>query len=285
MKAVTDADLKLFPVEWIMADDVYQFLNRLNEREKNSGFVYTIPTEAQWEYACRGGATSPEECAFDFYFAQPTNDLSSDLANFDGRDPAGRAPKGPLLGRTTKVGSYPPNRLGIYDMHGNVLEWCQNRFPDGSWEWVFRGGSYENSGTDCRAANRNYYWKTHPIAKLLMKGIRTPNVGLRIVAGPSDGSRIDDEADQRPAQATELAPQIEQHPEPTTATPSTPTAPVSVQTPQAPASPKEITNSLGMKLVFVPSGTFWMGFRGSQRQVEVPATSTWASIRSHRSNG
>ena len=142
VKDIFDADLKLFPVECVSWKDIQKFLKRLNEREDNRGWLYRLPTEAEWEYACRGGATSQEECAFDFYFDQPTNDLSSHLANIDGEYPAGNAPKGPHLNRTTKVGSYPPNRLGIYDMHGNVWEWCADLFEAGGSSRVVRGGCW-----------------------------------------------------------------------------------------------------------------------------------------------
>jgi formylglycine-generating enzyme required for sulfatase activity len=141
VKDVSDADLKQFPVEQVSWDDAQEFLKGLNSREKASGFLYGLPTEAEWEYACRGGATSQQDCAFDFYCDQPSNDLSSEQANFNGNFPAGSAPKGKYLERTTKVGSYKPNRLGIYDMHGNVWEWCADLY-DGGPARVIRGGCW-----------------------------------------------------------------------------------------------------------------------------------------------
>src|SRR5208283_3503076 len=113
-------DLKQFPVELVSCDDAQKFIKKLNEQEKGKGWLYRLPTEVEWEYACRGGATSEEECSYDFYFAKPTNDLSSKQANFDGTEPGGNADKGPYLGRPAKVGSYAPNKLGLYDMHGNL---------------------------------------------------------------------------------------------------------------------------------------------------------------------
>jgi formylglycine-generating enzyme required for sulfatase activity len=153
VKEVSDADLKQFPVENVSWDMVKDFIEKLNAREKGSGWVYRLPTEEEWEYACRGGASSKEECAFDFYFDRPTNDLSSKQANFRGDFPAGNAAKGPFLGRPTKVGSYQPNRLGIYDMHGNAWEWCADTLSGGSVR-VFRGGSWSIYGSFCRAALR-----------------------------------------------------------------------------------------------------------------------------------
>jgi formylglycine-generating enzyme required for sulfatase activity len=160
VKDVSDAELKDFPVERVSWDDVQKFLGKLNEREKDSGFVYRLPTEVEWEYACRGaalssaGSMSKEECSFDFYFAQPTNALSSRQANFNGKYPCGGAGKGPYLGRTCKVGSYQPNRLGIYDLHGNVWEWCQDT-DDGGETRVFRGGGCYDGAKHCRASTRD----------------------------------------------------------------------------------------------------------------------------------
>ena len=114
VKDISDADLKQFPVENVSWNDVKEFIDKLNEREKdrNAGWMYRLPKEAEWEYACRGGATSPEDCSFDFYLDKPTNDLSSAQANFDGTSPAGNAPKGDYLERPQKVGSYPRTGWG-----------------------------------------------------------------------------------------------------------------------------------------------------------------------------
>jgi formylglycine-generating enzyme required for sulfatase activity len=87
VKDITDADLKLFPVEMVSWDDAQEFIKKLNGKEHGRGFLYRLPTEAEWEYACRGGATSEEECSYHFYFAKPTNDLFSEQANFNGNAP------------------------------------------------------------------------------------------------------------------------------------------------------------------------------------------------------
>jgi formylglycine-generating enzyme required for sulfatase activity len=154
VKGISDADLKQFPVERVSWEDLQEFLARLNQREANRGLLYRLPTEAEWEYSCRGGATSQQDCAFDFYFAQPTNDLSSEQANFNGNYPAGNAPQGHYLERTTKVGSYQPNRLGLYDMHGNIWEWCADDSDVRGPVRVIRGGGWYNYGAHCRASSR-----------------------------------------------------------------------------------------------------------------------------------
>src|SRR5262249_23113697 len=127
---------------------------KLNEKERNGGYLYRLPTEAEWEYACRGGVTSEYECSFHFYFEKPSNDLSSDQANFNGTVPFSNAPNAKYLGRPTRVGSYPANKLGLCDMHGNVWQWCADRFQGGSVR-VDRGGSWDCSGSLCQATYRN----------------------------------------------------------------------------------------------------------------------------------
>ena len=156
VKDITDEDLKKFPVESVSWNDVQVFIKRLNEREKGKGYVYRLPTHAEWEYACRGGATTEEECSYHFYFEKPTNDLSSKQANFDGRNPFGKGDKGPYLGRTTKVGSYAPNKLGLYDMHGNVWQGT-NHSDDGGSDWRVRGGGWNSVAGSCRAVCRSVY--------------------------------------------------------------------------------------------------------------------------------
>src|SRR5262249_2889683 len=112
-KDISDEELKLFPVEEVSWDDAQEFIKKLNEKKRGDGYRNRLPTEVEWEYACRGGAPSEEECSFRFYVATPTNDLSSEQANFDGTEPFGNAPKGKNLRRPTRVGTYPPNKLGL----------------------------------------------------------------------------------------------------------------------------------------------------------------------------
>jgi formylglycine-generating enzyme required for sulfatase activity len=168
---ISDEELKLFPVESVSWDDAQAFLKKLNEKERGRGYWYRLPTEAEWEYACRGGATSLGECSHHFYLDKPTNDLSSEQANFDGNYPFGKAPKGPYLGRPTRVGAYLANKLGLCDMHGNVLQWTDT--AEGS-DRVFRGGGWTNVGSYCRTADRGRSTPT----------FRDFNLGFRLARVP-----------------------------------------------------------------------------------------------------
>lgn len=156
---IPDIELQQLPVECVSCGDggefdVEKFIANLNSFDSNREWVYRLPTEAEWEYACRGGATSQAECAFDFYFDHASNYASLSQANFDGHKPSGSVSKGPCLGRTTKVGSYKPNQLGLFDMHGNVGERCLSTPKSGFSAEVFRGGGWNYRGYDCRAAAR-----------------------------------------------------------------------------------------------------------------------------------
>jgi formylglycine-generating enzyme required for sulfatase activity len=155
-------DTKDFPVEtvsWLAARDFCAKLSAL-PAEQAAGRVYRLPTEAEWEYACRAGTTTP------FHVGKA---LASTQANFDGASPYGGAAKGPRLNRPAKVGSYRPNAWGLYDMHGNVWQWCEDRYDAGYYgrspkqdprgadvgtSHVMRGGSFLCPGDQCRAAYR-----------------------------------------------------------------------------------------------------------------------------------
>jgi formylglycine-generating enzyme required for sulfatase activity len=163
---VRDNDLDRFPVESVSWEDAQEFLKKLAalSEEAKSRWGYRLPSEAEWEFACRGGADSSP---LPFHFDQPSASLSSTQANFAGNPPYGGAASGPSLRRPSKVGSYEPNRLGLYDMHGNVWEWCHDWYglypsspatdppgpADGS-DRVVRGGSWSDDGRNCRAAVR-----------------------------------------------------------------------------------------------------------------------------------
>src|SRR5262249_45938036 len=147
VKDIDDEELKRFPVENVSWDDAQLFLKELNRQVTESGWVYRLPTEAQWEYACRGGPSFQDECTFDFYFDRPSNQPSEKQAT----SASNRAfPR--------KVGEYPPNRLGLHDMHGNVWEWCDDIFGGaaGGSARVIRGGSWNNNAEYCAAASRNH---------------------------------------------------------------------------------------------------------------------------------
>jgi formylglycine-generating enzyme required for sulfatase activity len=146
VKDIPDADLKRFPVENVAWDDVQVFLERLNNGEKVGGWVYRLPNAAEWEYACRGGPLlDKSESAYDYYFDKRTNQLLPEQANADRK-----------LERTCKVGSYKPNRLGFYEMHGNVWEWCNDpeRTVDGASSREPRGGGWSTKPVCCTAAFR-----------------------------------------------------------------------------------------------------------------------------------
>jgi formylglycine-generating enzyme required for sulfatase activity len=170
---ISDEELKLFPVENVSWDDARNFIKKLNEKEVGRGYLYRLPSEAEWEYACRAGATSQEECSYHFYFDKPTNDLSSAMANFNGNEPFGAAPSGPWLTRPTRVGAYPSNRLGLCDMHGNVWQWTDT--ARGSVR-VDRGGSWRDAGFSCRAGER---FEFPPTVQGINLGFRLARVPLR----------------------------------------------------------------------------------------------------------
>jgi formylglycine-generating enzyme required for sulfatase activity len=147
------------PVTDVNWDDTQKFIQKLNQL--NDGFVYRLPSEAEWEYAGRAGTRT------EFSFG---DSLSSDQANFKGDHPYGGAAKGVDRGRPAAVGSYPPNAFGLYDMHGNVSEWCQDWYrvydtsapTDGS-AWlsggsqthrVVRGGGWNDWAESLRSAYR-----------------------------------------------------------------------------------------------------------------------------------
>jgi formylglycine-generating enzyme required for sulfatase activity len=184
---VEGMDTRRFPVEklsWHQADDFCRKLSAL-PAEKEAGRVYRLPTEAEWEYACRGGSSDPGP----FFFKKPGRSLSAKQANFNGGFPYGGAPEIPALERTTAVGSYEPNGFGLYDLQGNVSEWCHDAYereyyrsgpkqdPPGPTAGpksarVHRGGSWLNFGEHCRAADREW----------LVPGQGNIGIGFRVVA-------------------------------------------------------------------------------------------------------
>ncbi len=154
IRHISDEELRLFPVEMVSWENAQAFIKKLNDIERGKGWLYRLPTEAEWEYACRAGATSAEECSYHFYLDKPTNALSSDYANFNGLFPFGNAPIETFLGRPSRVGAYPANQLGLYDMHGNVWQWCADLASIGGSNRVIRGSNHVDEGAACQAALR-----------------------------------------------------------------------------------------------------------------------------------
>jgi len=163
------------PVEMVDWEDAKAFCDRLSQ---HTGQKFRLPSEAEWEYACRAGTTTP------FYFDET---MTPDLVNYNGDYPYGDAPKDKYREETTPVGSFPPNAFGLYDMHGNVWEWCEDVWhknyeeapTDGSvWKTggnrsyrLLRGGSWNYNAVWCRAAYRT---RRAPDS-------RDYDVGLRVV--------------------------------------------------------------------------------------------------------
>ena len=177
---IAGLDTSAFPVEQVSWEEAVAFCKMLSElpEERSSGRVYRLPTEAEWEYSCRGAASSYQVFAFG-------DSLSSTQANFNGNNPYGGAPTGPYLERTCQVGSYQANGFGLYDMHGNVDEWCADSYgrdyyrnspgrdPQGPSQGpsrVIRGGSWNYDGSGCRSAFRNW---NEP-------GYRSSDLGFRL---------------------------------------------------------------------------------------------------------
>jgi formylglycine-generating enzyme required for sulfatase activity len=123
---------------------------------------YRLPTEAQWEYACRAGTTTPFSTG---------NNITTNQANYNGKFPYNNNAKGKYRHKIIPVGSFKPNAWGLYDMHGNVTEWCWDLYdnysseaqtdPEGAVSSRFqvgRGGSWDNDGRDLRSARRGWYY-------------------------------------------------------------------------------------------------------------------------------
>jgi len=147
---------KNLPVDSISWDDCQSFCKKLGEKEKRR---YRLPTEAEWEYACRAGTTTA------FHMGET---IATDQANFNGNYIYGAGKKGLYREKTLPVGSFPPNAWGLYDMHGNLWQWCQDwhggyskdavdpQGPKTGKQRSLRGGSWGNHPVFCRSANRNY---------------------------------------------------------------------------------------------------------------------------------
>jgi formylglycine-generating enzyme required for sulfatase activity len=178
---VFGADTSRFPVENVSWEDVHLFLDSVNGRrdaERAFGVpgVFCLPTEDEWEYACRGGKGNAEP----FYFGRVLNGRQ---ANSDGTRPYGTAAPGPKLGRPTAVGSYAaeyPHPWGLCDMHGNVWEYCESVRIRHAGTRALKGGSFGDSD-GCRAAYRNLFAAATPRGP---DTNRYMNVGFRVCFRP-----------------------------------------------------------------------------------------------------
>jgi formylglycine-generating enzyme required for sulfatase activity len=174
---VKGMDTNSFPVEMVSWHEATRFCEKLSAvpAEIQAGRLYRLPTEAEWEYACRAGTTTS------FHSGAELSSLEANVTEKSPRTPLAEPP-----GRTTTVGSYQPNAFGLYDMHGNVWEWCHDWFaphsadaavdptgPQVGEQRIMRGGSYYFSGetASCCSANRN---KEVPERK-------AGNLGFRVV--------------------------------------------------------------------------------------------------------
>jgi formylglycine-generating enzyme required for sulfatase activity len=149
------ADNDDHPAEAVSWGDCQEFCARLSRK---GGQHFRLPTEAEWEYVCRAGTTTP------FSFGET---ISTEQANYNDQHTEEHGGTGVSLGRTTAVGSFPPNPWGLYDLHGNVWEWCQDwygPYPPGEQQdlmgsadgtaRVVRGGSWLGGARLCRSACR-----------------------------------------------------------------------------------------------------------------------------------
>ena len=158
-------------VTWADAQEFFRRLSIITGRAK-----YRLPSEAEWEYACRAGTTTP------FGFGET---ITGKVANYDASEVYRNERKATWRKKTTTVGSFPPNAFGLYDMHGSVWEWCQDHWhsnykgaPTDGRPWleenseektyVLRGGSWSNHPWNCRSAYRLHYHTNY-------------NVGFRVV--------------------------------------------------------------------------------------------------------
>ena len=172
-------DTRQFPRENISWKDAQAFCRRLSElpQEQQAGRRYRLPTEAEWEYACRAGTTTPYYCG---------QTISQQQANIRVTAADFRLASSKGLGRTTPVGQYPPNQFGLYDMLGNLYQWCEDRYepyqeelrnPDKEGRGhVLRGGPFDYFASRCTSRTYGADWTDYRYGfrVALSVGVRTP---------------------------------------------------------------------------------------------------------------
>jgi formylglycine-generating enzyme required for sulfatase activity len=176
-----DSRLPVEQVSWLYAMD---FCQKLSQK---TGRTYRLPSEAEWEYACRAGTTTP------FAFGET---ITPAVVNYNGNNTYAKAARGEYRQKTTVVGSFPANLFGLYDMHGNLWEWCLDEWSDNydgapadgiprrnitlrdhSKAHVLRGSSWIGDPRECRSAFRGMSFADDRIIDL--------GVGFRVVCSPA----------------------------------------------------------------------------------------------------
>jgi formylglycine-generating enzyme required for sulfatase activity/serine/threonine protein kinase len=238
------------PVELVSWDDAVEFCRKLSAlpEERKAGRMYRLPTEAEWEYAGRAGTTTK-------YSFGDDESLLGDYGWFD--DNSAR--------QSHPVGQKKPNAWGLYDMHGNVWEWCSDWYgdysdgevtdpkgPSSGSSRVFRGDGWGDSAGDCRSAYRNGFY---PL-------VRQDDIGFRLALSPSGA--------ESPEAGTEQGTKISAPPE--GSTPAAGNASV-VAPPSAVAVltlPETIASTVGIRLKLIPAGAFTMGDAGGGSDEKPP---------------
>jgi formylglycine-generating enzyme required for sulfatase activity len=163
------------PVEQVNWYDAVEFCARLS---KLTGREYRLPSEAEWEYACRAGTTTA------FHFGET---ITGELANYDASKTYADEPKGEYRQQTTPVGQFPPNAFGLYDMHGNVWEWCADTWHNNYYGAPTDGSAWIENGDDNRSPLRGGSWGYSPdlcrsaVRFYVHRGIRSSTLGFRVV--------------------------------------------------------------------------------------------------------